>query len=52
MADILAFVKAAIAALLKLFGKELNTEAADEFLGNVGSAIEDVKDYGDSLIAG
>ena len=46
MEAILAFVKAAIAALLKILG----IEADEEFADNIGSAIEDVKNYGDSLV--
>ena len=50
MADILAFVKAAIAALLKLLGIEVNEDAANEFVDNVQSGVNDVIDYGDSLV--
>ena len=50
MADILAFVKAAIAALLALLGITVDADAAEEFVDNVKSGVEDVVDYGNSLV--
>ncbi|MBQ7118444.1 MAG: hypothetical protein IJN88_09560 [Clostridia bacterium] len=44
---ILDFFKKAIAALLKLFGYEVD----DEFVGNVESAIDDVVNFGKDAAA-
>ena len=49
MEAILAFVKAAIAALLKLLGIEVNEDAANEFVDNVQSGVNDVVDFGNSI---
>ena len=40
---ILDFLKKAIAALLKILGKEVD----EEFVDNIGSAFEDIKNFGD-----
>lgn len=44
---ILDFFKKAVAALLKLLG----IEADEKFADNIGSAIEDVKNFGDAAAA-
>lgn len=44
MNQILEFFKAALAALFKLLGIKVDEEFAD----NIGSAIEDVKNFGDA----
>ena len=49
MADILAFVKAAIAALLKLLDIDVNEDAANEFVDNVQSGVNDVIDFGNTI---
>ena len=41
---ILEWVKSAIAALLKLLGKEVD----EDFVGNVESAVKDVVDFGNN----
>ena len=46
MEAIIDFLKKAIAALLALLGIEND----EEFVDNVESAVEDVVDYGNSLI--
>ena len=47
MEQIIAFLKEAIAALFKLLGIEVDEKFAD----NIGSAIEDVKNFGDEAAA-
>ena len=47
MDKILEFFKAALAALFKLLGIEVDEKFAD----NIGSAIEDVKNFGDEAAA-
>lgn len=46
MDAIIAWLKAAIAALLKILGVETDEEFAD----NVESGVKDVIDYGNSLV--
>lgn len=49
MEMILEFFKAAIAALLKLLGIEVDAEKAEDFVDNVQSGVNDVIDFGNSI---
>ena len=49
MEMILEFFKAAIAALLKLLGVEVDEKPVEDFVDNVQSGVNDVVDFGNSI---